>query len=151
MRKFRRVETEARGSTVALGPRRERVQILLMLTTLVLGVLLPEAAPAGQADAGRNLPSGTPAATTPATRDDTPVDTKKADNPVFPPLPDGTAGSQVLEPGKSPVEPDRGPLPTEMSDVPLAPTGPAPPSSTQPSERHTGKTGGGASRVDSIR
>jgi hypothetical protein len=152
-----------------------------MLTTVLLTVLLAEATPAeradppsaktpatqadapgaktpatkkpaAQADApGAKLPSGTPAATTPATRDTPTVDQKETDNPVFPPLPEGTAGSQVLEPGRSPVEPDREALPKELSDVPLAPMGPAPPSSTPQTEKHSGKTGGGASRVDSIR
>jgi len=56
----------------------------------------------------------------------------------------------VLEPGKSPVELDRGDLPTDMADIPLAPVGPAP-APTLPSEANPGKTGGGANRVDSIR
>jgi hypothetical protein len=123
-----------------------------MLTTLLLTVLLAEASPAHQSDAGASLPSGTPAAATPAKRDPDVVNQKQTDNPVFPPLPEGTAGSQVLEPGKNPAEIDRATLPKELSDVPLAPTGPAPPSNTPSTEKkNSGKTGGGASRVDSIR
>ena len=80
-----------------------------MLTALLLTVLVAQASPAGQPE-GATLPSGTPAATTPATRD-APVDHKQIDNAPLPQNPDGTAGSNVLEPGKSPPEPDRDALP----------------------------------------
>ena len=80
-----------------------------MLTALLLTAVLAQASPAGQPE-GATLPSGTPAATTPATRD-TPVNNKSTDNSALPKNPDGTAGSNVLEPGKSPVEPDRDALP----------------------------------------
>jgi hypothetical protein len=138
-----------------------------MLMALVLTALLAEASPAPQPAASER--SDPPTASAPAQekpvlnskkaggagqsapqREEAPIN-KKVDNPVMPPLPDGTAGSQVLDPGKSPVEPHRDVLPNELSDVPLAPTGPAPPSSTPQQESHTGKTGGGANRVDSIR
>jgi hypothetical protein len=152
-----------------------------MLTALVLTALLAEATPAPQPNAKAHDQSAEQSAkpakpAKPAQRaeEETPIlDSKtnkaaseqgtpvreeapinrKIDNPIMPPLPDGTAGSQVLEPGKSPVEPHRDTLPNELSDVPLAPTGPAPPAATpqQGQESHTGKTGGGANRVDSIR
>jgi hypothetical protein len=142
-----------------------------MWTALVLTALLAEASPAPQPNAAATERSDTPSATAPAqeetpilnkgkptegasapTREEAPIN-RKIDNPVMPKLPDGTAGSQVLEPGKSPVEPNRAALPSELSDVPLAPTGPAPPAAApqQGQESHTGKTGGGANRVDSIR
>jgi hypothetical protein len=122
-----------------------------MLTALVLTALLAQAPAANQADGGP-LPSGTPAATTPATRDAPTVQSRSTENSPLPKVPEGTAGSTVLEPGKSPVEPDRQALPKSVSDVPLAPLGPAPPASTGTTEKQgTGKTGGGANRVDSIR
>lgn len=140
-----------------------------MLTALVLTALLAEATPAPQPNAAASDPASATApapretpilknktegagAKSPPPREEAPIN-RKIDNPVMPPLPDGTAGSQVLEPGKSPVEPHRDALPNELSDVPLAPTGPAPPATApqQGKESHTGKTGGGANRVDSIR
>ena len=117
-----------------------------MLTSLVLTVLLAQA---GQPE-GATLPSGTPAATTPATRD-APVDNKQIDNAPLPQNPDGTAGSNVLEPGKSPVEPDRDALPDSISDIPLMQLGPAPQGPNGKEEKATAKSGGGANRVDSIR
>jgi hypothetical protein len=122
-----------------------------MLTALVLTALLAQAPAANQSDAGA-LPAGTPAATTSARRDTPTVQTGPTENSPLPKVPDGTAGSNVLEPGKSPVEPDREALPKSVSDVPLPPLGPAPPASTGTTEKNTGsRTGGGANRVDSIR
>jgi hypothetical protein len=120
-----------------------------MLTTLVLTVLLAQASPAAQPQ-GTTLPSKTAPASTPATRG-TPVDNKSTDNSPLPKNPEGTAGSNVLEPGKSPVEPDRDALPKAISDIPLTPLGPAPPSQTGTTEKNSAKAGGGANRVDSIR
>ena len=121
-----------------------------MLTALLLTAVLAQASPPGQPEGATLLPSGTPAATTPATRDP-PVNNKQIDNAPLPQNPDRTAGSNVLEPGKSPVEPDRDALPDSISDIPLMPLGPAPPAQPGTTEKATAKSGGGANRVDSIR